>query len=167
MNIYVILGIIALALICIYMVMKKNKNKNGKKKKNIANDRSIEGRQKEGEPTEEQMIEMEQRLQEILAYDLADEEKITAQLPNMSVEDMAKYADKITLKNINDAKFSDAFVPEDLMERLMKAPLDDEEERRLIINPSVMGNLSYISLNAGEPYAERAKMAVEFLKGKL
>lgn len=163
MNIYVILGIIVLALICIYMVMKKkNKNKNGKKRKNITNDRSIKE-----EPTEEQMIEMEQRLQEILAYDLADEEKITAQLPNMSVEDMAKYADKITLKNINDTKFLDAFVPKDLMERLMKAPLENEEDRCLIINPSVMGNLSYISLNAGEPYAERAKMAVSFLKGKL
>lgn len=164
MNIYVIIGLIALAIICIYMVMRKKKN--DKKMKKIKKKQEEEDEDLVG-PTEEQMIEMEKRLQEILAYDLADEEKIADMLPNMSVQDMAKYADKVTLKNINDTKFLNAFVPEDLMERLQKIPFDDEEEKRMILNPSIMGNLSYISLNAGEPYAERAKTAVEFLKGKL
>jgi hypothetical protein len=118
-------------------------------------------------PTEQEMIEMEQKLQEILAYDLKDEPEIMKQLPNMSVQEMSKYADKIAVKNIGDEKFLEAITPEDILGKLEKAPFDDERARHMLLNPSIFGNLALVQLQSNEPYSSRAKSALEFLKSKL
>ena len=155
MSIYIVIGIVILAIICIYFVMQKKKAKE-----------LMDGKERK-QPTEQEMKEMQKRLQEILAYDLKDEEAISKQLPNMTTQEMAKYADKITLKNINDTKFLDGLVPADLIDKMKKAPFDDQKARRFLLSPTIFGNLAYVSTHSNEPYSSRANEGLAFLKSKL
>lgn len=152
---YLIIGLIVLAIIIIFFWNRKKKSNEGMQNRQMR------------EPTEQEMIEMEQKLQEILAYDLKDEPEIMKQLPNMSVQEMSKYADKIAVKNIGDEKFLEAITPADILEKLKQAPFEDERASRMLLNPSIFGNLSLVELKSKEPYSSRAKSALEFLKSKL
>ena len=152
---YLIIGLIILAIIVIFFWLKKKKSTEGMENKEMK------------QPTEQEMEEMKKKLQEILAYDLNDEAEISKQLPNMSVQDMSKYADKIAVKNIDDEKFLEAITPSDIMQKLNDAPFDDERARRMLLNPTIFGNLSLVAVKAKEPYSSRAKEAIDFLKSKL
>lgn len=152
---YLIIGLIVLAIIIIFFWNRKKKSNEAMQNKQMR------------EPTEQEMAEMEKKLQEILAYDLKDEPEIMNQLPNMSVQEMSKYADKIAVKNIGDEKFLEAITPADIVQKLEKAPFDDERARHMLLNPSIFGNLSLVAIKSKEPYSSRAKQAIEFLKSKL
>jgi len=171
MNTYLIIGLVVLVILFFFFMRGKTKVKVSKK---VLKGKPTPKMPKGGippdqfrEPTEEEILKMEAQLQKIISYPLEDEEKIAAQLPNMTIEQMAKYADKVTLKHINDEQFLKTQVPDDLLTRLQTAPFHDEEAKFMLLNPTVLGNSAYIALNAKEPYASRAKTALEFLKTKL
>jgi len=152
---YLIIGLIVLAIIIIFFWNRKKKSNEAMQNKQMR------------EPTEQEDAEMEKKLQEILAYDLKDEPEIMNQLPNMSVQEMSKYADKIAVKNIGDEKFLEAITPADIVQKLEKAPFDDERARHMLLNPTLFANLALVQLQSKEPYSSRAKQAIEFLKSKL
>ena len=152
---YLIIGLVIVVIIVIFLWSRSKKSKEGMQNKQMR------------QPTEQEMMEMQKKLQEILSYDLEDEPEIMKQLPHMSIQDMSKYADKIAVKNIGDDKFLDAIAPPDLIQKLEKAPLDDERARHMLLNPSLFGNLALLVVNSKEPYTSRANQAIEFLKSKL
>jgi hypothetical protein len=156
---YIVYGVIILVVILLlYWYYKKRKSVTAE---------SMANSQMPPKPTQQEMEEMQQRLQEILPYNLKDEQEIAKQLPSMTDQEMAKYADKITVKNINDTKFLDTVMPADIMQKLEKAPFSDERAKPMLLNPAVFGNFAFVSLHAPEPYSSRAKSALDFLKTKL
>lgn len=159
MDTYLIIGLVVLAFLAILFLMKGRSSKQNKA--------STEWDSSDKEPSEEDLIKMENELQKIISYKLEDEEAIFAKLPQMSDEEMAKYADKVTLKHYNDDQFLSTQIPEDIIDKLKEAPWDDQDARFMLLNPTVFGNSAYIALNAKEPYANRAKLALNFLKSKL
>ena len=103
---------------------------------------------------------------EILSYDVKDEEKIANNLPNMDLEKMAQYADKVTKANANNKKFLKMQLPEDLLEKLKAIELNDDN-KHMLLNPTTFGNSAFIVLNSTEPYKTRAKEAVDYLRSLL
>ena len=152
MNTYLIIGLVILVAIVVFFMMKK-------------------GRKDEGE----KFAKMKQEMQEIIAYDMKDEQKIRDMLPKMGVQEMASLADKITKKNIGDTKFLDAVMPEDVLDKIKQLLQGIDQEgidqegmnqrnKAIMLSPTVFGNMAFLSINTKEPYASRAKAALELLR---
>jgi hypothetical protein len=176
MDNYMIIGIVIIAIIILFFMFNSKKTKNDSSDDNIVstfhNGSQSEknyGTNKDGSTYRKETTEanMEQEMKQILAYDIEDEDMIMQQLPDMTIEQMAVYADKITLKHINDDKFLKTQIPSDIVDKLKEAPFEDKEVRYFLLNPTVFGNSAHIALYAKEPYAGIARKAIEFLKTKL
>ena len=174
MNIYLI-GLILIVAFVSFMIFRKLNNKR-KEKKTVTTNQNVDQDPSQGlsqdpnkEPTEEELKKMEENLQKILAYKLEDEEQIAQQLSNMTDQQMALYADQVAKKyaDANDEKFLEAQMPADVVDKLKQAPWTDENAQFMLLNPTVFGNTAYIALNTKEPYASRARSALDFLKSKL
>jgi hypothetical protein len=107
--------------------------------------------------------EIKNNAQQTIAYNLDDEKKIISLLPNMTIEEIAKYADIITIMNADNEKFLKNQITDDLI-NICKDSLNKNED---ILNPTSLGNLAYVALNSKKPYSTKAREAVKFLKSKL
>lgn len=176
MNNKIIFLIIAAAVIVgLYFLLSKNKNKKPTSINNIPNIQDMpnvpniplgpDGKQLTQEEMEQRLKEAE----EMLGYNLEDEEKIMEKIKlDASVDHLAQYADKITKQYVSDEKFLQAQLPEDLLDKLKTVPVDtDEMAYYSLMNPTTLGNSAYIVINAQEPYKSRAKQALDYLLSKL
>lgn len=164
MYLIAIIALIVLGLLFFLYRMKNNKSVNKTDQPNQPSQPSQQNQldmsDKSGKLSEE---EMKQNIQKILSYDIDDEDDIIKQLPNMTVEEMSKYADLITKKNYEKQEFLDSVIREDIVEKI-KEMVSDENIKNVMINPTMFGNLAFISLNTNDPYKSRANEALNIIK---
>lgn len=104
---------------------------------------------------------------DILSYDPKDENKIMMNIKKMTVKDIAEYADKITKKYAKNNDFLKKSVPANLVNELGKTPLNDPQIKKIILNPTTLGNAAYVATYSSEPYKSRAKKGLMFLLEKI
>lgn len=151
----VIIGFVILGLFFLMSKKSPKKIEKNNKKEKLLTKAEIEKRIKEEE--------------EIIGYKYEDEEKIMENIrANRSLNNLANYADKITRQYINDEKFLQAQLPEDLLTKLKSVPIDKNKMARVnLINPTTIGNTAFIIKNSAEPYKSRAQQALNYLLNKL
>ena len=150
MNIYLIIGLIIVGILIFFMMNRKKNNSINTAKPDLKiTDQGVQ-------------IQADGSLEDILGYDLKDEAKIREQLPNMSIQEMAKYADKVTKENAKNEDFLKAQLPDGLVNKLKEVTLDDKI-KKMMLSPTTFGNSAYVVINSPEPYKSRAKGAIDYL----
>lgn len=86
-----------------------------------------------------------------MSYNLADEPKIMANILNMSIREMSKYADVVIKLNYNNNAFLEDQIPSTYMQKYETIYGDN------VFNPTSIGNAAYLATYSPEPYASRSR----------
>lgn len=97
-----------------------------------------------------------------MSYSLADESEIMRTLKSKSIQEIAEYADVVAKANATDAAFLESQLPGFTREAMQKR-MDDPVTREHDLNPTSIGNIACIAIDAPPPYNAIARESFDLI----
>ena len=101
-----------------------------------------------------------------MSYDLNDEKQIMKNIKNMSINEIAKFADIVAKTNSKNLTFLEGQFSADNIDQIM-IDIENETSVNKMLNPTSIGNSAIIAIEAPEPYKSKAKLLFDMLISKV